>query len=124
MERDIQKIKNFVWQAKAKGHSRVCINFFHDKYADNPNAQKMLEKEIQHLGYDFEWLEMYDNNGVSWATNLIFTLRCDNKITVEDMLVFCQSLKAEGKGDYTFNMDGYFDIDFDVEDDRKSVRMW
>lgn len=48
----------------------------------------------------------------------------ENKLTVDEMLDLCQRLKADGKGDYTFNLDGYFDIDIDIEDDRKSVRLW
>lgn len=48
----------------------------------------------------------------------------DNRVTVQDMLEFCQKMIAEGKGDYTFNMDGYFEIDFTVEDFRHSVRLW
>lgn len=47
-----------------------------------------------------------------------------NKLTVDEMLDLCQRLKADGKGDYAFNLDGYFDIDIDIEDDRKSVRLW
>ena len=47
-----------------------------------------------------------------------------NKLTVDEMLEFCQKLKAEGKGDYTFNLDGYYEIDFDVQDYNKSVRLW
>lgn len=48
----------------------------------------------------------------------------DNRVTVQDMLEFCQKMIAEGKGDYTFNMDGYFEFDFTVEDFRHSVRLW
>lgn len=45
-------------------------------------------------------------------------------MTVEELAKILQDLIAKGKGEYTVNLDGYTEIDVDVQDYSKSVRLW
>ena len=45
-------------------------------------------------------------------------------MTVEELAKILQDLIADGKGDYTVNLDGYNDIDVEVQDYSKSIRLW
>lgn len=45
-------------------------------------------------------------------------------MTVREMMMFCIKLLGEAKGDYIFDNDGYTEIDLEVNDDTKTVRIW
>lgn len=75
METDVKRIKNVAAQAKEKGHDKIRCQFLHGRYSNNRSEQQKLEQAIDDLGYDFEWMEMYDNHGISWATEVKFKLR-------------------------------------------------
>lgn len=45
-------------------------------------------------------------------------------MTVEEFAKLLEKLIAEGKGDYIISLDGYEDVDVDVEDYCKRVRLW
>lgn len=75
METDVKQIKKAIALAKEKGHNRLWYHFVHGRYSNNRNEQQKFEQAINDLGYDFEWMEMYDNHGISWATEVKFKLR-------------------------------------------------